>query len=37
MLNLYHVVAYLQLNPLTPEPPVNARTRLHCFKKLQLS
>ena len=25
------------VNPLTPEPPVTARTRLHCFKKLQLS
>ena len=25
------------INPLTPEPPVTARTRLHCFKKLQLS
>ena len=24
-------------NPLTPEPPVTARTRFHCFKKLQLS
>ena len=25
------------INPLTPELPVTARTRLHCFKKLQLS
>ena len=25
------------VNPLTPELPVTARTRLHCFKKLQLS
>ena len=24
------------INPLTPEPPVTAHTRLHCFKKLQL-
>ena len=30
-------VAMRALNPLTPEPPVTARTRLHCFKKLQLS
>ena len=28
---------FLASNPLTPEPPVTARTRLHCFKKLQLS
>ena len=24
-------------NPLTPNAPISARTRLHCFKKLQLS
>ena len=30
-----HIV--LCLNPLTPDVPVSARTRLHCFKKLQLS
>ena len=25
---------HARFNPLTPEPPVTARTRLHCFKKL---
>ena len=31
------LITFSAFNPLTPEPPVTACTRLHCFKKLQLS
>ena len=37
LLHLFTTHIVCIINPLTPEPPVTARTRLHCFKKLQLS